>query len=530
VFRSISEVDGQRLRADVCVIGSGAAGLTLADELGDSGLTAIVLSGGPEQVSPRAQALYRTELAGLSMSGAEQLRFRVFGGSTRRWAGQLLPLVEEDFAARPWIAHSGWPLSPEELAPYYTRACRSLAVPAFPEGQRPRWPQDLPAIDALVGEDELEGYCSVFMARPDMAHARTRALAGASAIEVLLDAHATELLADGAGAIERVVVRGGGGERASVEARTYALCAGGLESARIMLSSQVGVEHDLVGRYFHDHGGISVPFASCDARRLGELLGMRRGGGLTRQPYLRATPTLQRARGLPGANATIRFAQPPELVAGKELFRALRDPSRRSQAPRNLRIAARRPGPLIRAAGRHFLLGRPAQEDSSTPHLTLSTEQLPNPRSRVYLGDERDELGMRRLVVDWRLTERDTSALAAWLEVLASRLEDAGLASVAVDAAPSLQDPMALSGTLVDAGHHMGTTRMALSGEEGVVDPDCRVFGAENLFVISSSVFPTGGTSNPTLTIVALAIRLADRLRGGVPERQGAACGVDGAG
>jgi len=120
---------------------------------------------------------------------------------------------------------------------------------------------------------------------------------------------------------------------------------------------------------------------------------------------------------------------------------------------------------------------------------------------------------VRRLVIDWRVTELDTVALRAWLEILADELDRAGLATVDLDAAPSLKDPMALSGTLVDAGHHMGTTRMAVSAREGVVDRDCRVFGAENLFVVSSSVFPTSGTSNPTLTIVALALRLADRLR-----------------
>ncbi len=513
MIRSISDLDGQRLAGDVCIIGSGAAGLTLASELRDSGLRVIVLCGGPEQVTARAQALYQTEMAGLRMSGAEDLRFRVFGGSTRRWAGQLLPLVEEDFAAREWVPHSGWPLSLAELAPYYTRASASLGTTPFPQGVRPPWPREMPSIERLAGE-ELEGYCSLFMAKPDLARLHHRALADARTIDLVLDASATELLSDRSGAIEQVRVRGGEGGQAHVEAASFVLCAGGLESARILLSAGLGNDRDLVGRFFQEHGGISVPLARYDARGLGALLGLRRLGGVTRQPYLRASPALQRSRELPGANATIRFEQPAALVAGKALFRAIGDRSRRAQAPRNARIALRQPGPLIRAATRHFLLRRPAQESASIPHLTLSTEQLPNPQSRVSLGEQRDELGMRRLVVDWRLSELDTKALRTWLEVLASRLEDAGLATVDVDAAPPLDDPTALSGALVDAGHHMGTTRMAPSAEDGVVDPDCRVFGADNLFVISSSVFPTGGTSNPTLTIVALAIRLADQLRG----------------
>jgi choline dehydrogenase-like flavoprotein len=514
LIRSISDVDGQRLAADVCVIGSGAAGLTLATELCESSLKMIVLAGGPEHIAAHAQALYRVDMAGLRMGGAERLRFRAFGGSTRRWAGQLLPFVDEDFQAREWVPHSGWPISLADLAPYYTRASEALRVPPFPQGGRAQWPQDMPAADAFDQAD-FERYCSVFMANPDMAHAHRRALAASKTVDVLLDASATELLADSSGVIERARVRGAEHEEMAVEANTFVVCAGGLESTRILLASGLGVDRDMVGRFFQEHGGISVPFSSHDPKRLSGLLGLRSRGGLNYQPYLRASPALQRASRLPGASATITFEQPAELIAGKELFRAVRDRSRRAGAPQNLRVAARRPGPLIRAAARHFFMHKSAQESSATPRLVLGTEAIPNPQSRLSLADERDELGVRRLVVDWRLTELDMSALRTWLEVLASGLERAGLATVNLDRAPPLDDPMHLSGVLVDAGHHMGSTRMALRAEEGVVDPDCRVFGADNLFVISSSVFPTSGTSNPTFTIVALALRLADRLRTG---------------
>ena len=485
MIRSISDLDGQRLRTDICVIGSGAAGLTLAAELLDTGLQVVVLAGGPEQIEAAAQDLYGTEVVGMPLAGAVQLRYRVLGGSTRRWAGQLLPFVAEDFAAREWVPHSGWPLSLADLAPYYTRAAHALGVPPFPEAGRPIRSPDFPA------------------------------LAASSCIDVLIGASVTELHADASGAIERARVRGPESEDAELEARTFVLCAGGLENARILLASEVGVEHDLVGRFFQEHGGIGLPFATCDARRLRELLGQRRSNGISRQPYLRASPELQRTKKLPGASAGIRFAQPKELVAGKELVRALRDPSRRAAAPRNLRTVVRRPGPLVRVAAGRFLAGRPAQDSLGTPSLMAATEQVPNPQSRVSLGGARDRLGVPRLVVDWRLTDLDATAWRVWIEVLAIELERAGLATVDLDATPPLDDAEALSGLLVDAGHHMGTTRMALRSEEGVVDPDCRVFGTENLFIVSSSVFPTGGTSNPTLTIIALAIRLADRVRGG---------------
>ncbi len=512
MIRSIADVDGQRLACDVCIVGAGAAGLALASELEHSGLKLTLLAGGPEQIAPRAQELYRTLDEGLRLTSAQQMRFRVLGGSTRRWAGQLLPFVEEDFAPREWVAHSGWPVGLAELAPYYTRASRWLGAEPFPEGRRPPWPDDFPS-SAPLGGGPLEPYCSVFLARPDLARAQHDALRASAAVDVLLGASLTELHGDGSGVLERARIRGEGGEDATVAASTFVVCAGGLETARILLDTGAAPDERLLGRFFQEHGGISVALAECDMARLVELLALRREHGVARQPYLRASPELQRERRLPGANAAIVFDQPAALVAGKELFRAVRDPSRRRAVPRNALTVLRGPGPLARGAARH-LRGASAQDSASVARLALGTEPLPNPESRVALAGERDALGVRRLAVDWRITEGDLAAMRAWLEILAVELERAGLAKVDLASAPALEHPMALSGILVDAGHHMGTTRMAREPHEGVVDPDCRVFGTENLYVASSSVFPTSGTSNPTLTIVALALRLADRLRG----------------
>jgi choline dehydrogenase-like flavoprotein len=143
--------------------------------------------------------------------------------------------------------------------------------------------------------------------------------------------------------------------------------------------------------------------------------------------------------------------------------------------------------------------------------LVLRAEQAPNPDSRVMLDPERDVLGQRKVCIDWRLTELDrhTYRTAAHLfgEELARACGGRFQAEPWVDAGDGT--PPRVQGT----AHHLGTTRMADDPRLGVVDRQCRVHGVDNLHIAGSSVFPTGGWAFPTFTIVALSLRLADRLQ-----------------
>jgi hypothetical protein len=134
-------------------------------------------------------------------------------------------------------------------------------------------------------------------------------------------------------------------------------------------------------------------------------------------------------------------------------------------------------------------------------------EQIPDPASRVYLGSERDRLGMPRLVLEWKVGKPETDTLMRLHHLLDSHLRRSGLGQ--------LDHPASHLADLhyTDASHHLGTTRMSTDPREGVVDRDCRVHGVANLFIAGSGVFPTAGHANPTLTIVALSIRLAAQLK-----------------
>ncbi len=142
-------------------------------------------------------------------------------------------------------------------------------------------------------------------------------------------------------------------------------------------------------------------------------------------------------------------------------------------------------------------------------HLHFDAEQAPNRLSRVYLGDEVDAFGQPRLVADWSFTDQDARSVLECIKIIASELERTGTGQMKINEQAML-DRIRETGV---GSHHIGLTRMANDPTEGVVDKDCRVFGIDNLYIASSSTFPTASFANPTLTIIAFALRIADQLK-----------------
>jgi choline dehydrogenase-like flavoprotein len=524
VLSDIADLPEDRLRCDVCVIGAGAAGITLAMELSESALSVVLLESGGTGIESDTHELCRGRSIGIEHHGMFDGRARRLGGTTTRWAGQALPLQGIDFEARDWVSDSGWPIHPDAVRGFYDRACRVLGIPPFGEaggrcdGARVRYP---PGFD----ESRLVPLRSRFSPTPDFAKAYALPLRGIARARVVLHANVTEIVTDATGrSVDHVRARSLDGRGVVVAAKAFVVSAGGIETARLLLVSDrhdtggIGNGMDLVGRYFQDHPGLVVGRVhSADPRRLVRVFRPRRVNGIRHQPLFRISEGLQRSERLLNVGGAVlygAFGGPNPVSSGKAVVRALRDRRFGREEWATVRSIARRPRPVVGAALGLYLLGRPPIDASLVPVLTVGGEQAPNRDSRVYLSDSVDSLGMRRVNLDWRLTEQETRSWSRFAEVAASEFERTRLGSVELDDLLLPEDPAELSGRIVDAAHHMGTTRMGRSPADGVVDRDCRVFGVENLFVASSSVFPSGGLSNPTLTIIALAIRLADHLKG----------------
>jgi choline dehydrogenase-like flavoprotein len=502
VIGEASEVEpGRTLRADVCVIGGGPAGISVAAELASGSLEVILLESGGLAAEAETQALCEGEQRGAPQWPLDKIRLRLLGGTSNHWAGLCRPFDELDLRERPWVSHSGWPLPPEDLARYYRRAFELCGVSfdAFVAKTRSGLLDPGPELRAEGVELKLA------VSTPGIRFGqRHRSPLGASKrIRVLLHANATEIVPGSTlRSVERIEVQTLAGQRFFVAARAVVLACGAIENARLLLLSDrvsprgLGNDRDLVGRYYTDHPS-AKPFA---------ILQLLDAGAAPISPaeQRRANPWVTALALRPEVQARDELANGAVFAFAFEDAEALADFQWMGS-----RLLAPGDDSVLR-----FLqqLG-PDRGPVRAAVCWLESEQFPNPESRVTLGEELDALGQRKVIVDWRLSDRDRRSLSRTGQLLAEALGRSGAGRMKVwpwllESAPDTWRQLFPGGW-----HAMGTTRMAADPSRGVVDPDCRVFGLDNLYLAGSSVFPTGSYDTPTVKLLALALRLADHLK-----------------
>lgn len=503
---------------EICIVGCGAAGIAMAMELKDSRQRVVILEGGGSEFESESQSLYDVGVAGAPYAGAQEGRFRVAGGSTTRWGGQALRLDPSDFEARAWVPESGWPLEYKELMPYYDRAARFLGV------------DDGSTDTALLSEfgitppsfdpRAIKYHLSRWTAAPDLWRRYGKSLRAARNLTLFLHANVTELtLDDDRSRLSSVTARSLHGHRLTVRARAVVMCCGGLETPRLLLANRqqctggLGNTHDLVGRYLQDHAGAVVgSITTRDAGRVQHLFNLFHRKGIKYSIRCSAAPEVQHRERILNASSSVMFFVDDDsaFAALKEAYRIVRSRQFSADLIRLAMTVVAAPATLTFPVV-SYVFRRRTYTPNARIRLAVTVEQEPNRESRVVLGREVDRLGVPRLNVDWRLTDFTWVTIIKFLNILGREFASAGVGSLTLDEWVSEKD--AWRTKLVDHYHHMGTTRMHVSPSKGVVDKDCRVHGLANLFIASSAVFPTSGHSNPTLTILALSIRLADLLR-----------------
>ncbi|MCE7032686.1 GMC family oxidoreductase [Lysobacter sp. GX 14042] len=534
-----------RMEADLCIIGAGVAGLAIAREFIGTPLQVCVVESGGLQGTRRDQALYEGDSIGSPELDPASCRMRAFGGSCNLWGGGCVPL--DGVSPRDWVPHSGWPLSHAELVPYYRRALSFCGLEGHEPGEngflsRPATP--LLPLDPEVLVNHVTADSPVL---PGEAYRQELERAGN--VRVLLHANLLELEAEADGTSIRAARLGTlDGHGARVHARQYVLACGGIENARLLLLSDsvvpggLGNRHDLVGRYFMDHPSGRL---GTIRTRTPEAICLATGAPPTTRPGPAAaeiclSPRIQHQQRILGARVRpfmVEEAVPRGIQALRQLRATLRPAGRDESSALRQRLSTRRngePGPAstapaprgqlpilairtvlgigdIGAAAIRRASGRPSVA-SNRVDLVGFFEQAPNPDSRVLLGRQLDALGQRKVCIDWRLDELDRRT-----HRIAARLFGDELARICGGSfvmEPWLEADHVGSLPLTGTAHHLGTTRMADDPRQGVVDRDCRVHGIDNLHIAGSSVFPTGGWAFPTFAIIAMALRLADRLHG----------------
>lgn len=514
---------GTTIDVDICIVGAGAAGLTLAHSLGGTKNSICILESGGLGFEHLSQRLSRGTSVGVPYEALDLCRVRQFGGTTGRagWGGWCKPLDPEDFEVRSWIPLSGWPIRRAELDPYYAATADLLGVEHTEASTAPDGV--FPPMDALFPE-----LCQK-SPRANLGALLLPALRSNPNLRVLIHATALRLKTNPSGDhVQSIEVASTRAKRFQVRAHLFVLAGGGIENARLLLLSTdhsqagLGNRHDQVGRYFMEHprvawGGLYANPADLSLALYDPALPARKrvlatsparksgfeGFGLAVQSEARARMHLL------GSRTWIRPSIDFRDAEGEEALQYTAFWLRKGRFHRDLLRSGSKllmhPSGAI-AAGLARLAG--SWRSQRFCRFITILEQEPNPLSRVTLGNDRDAFGLPSAKLHWHISPLVRYTLDRVQTMIVNEMTKLGHKCWTTQDAEVSIEP-----TYNWVRHHIGTTRMSDDPRRGVVDSSCKVHGVANLFVAGSSVFPTGGNDMPTMTIIALSLRLGQHLR-----------------
>lgn len=534
------------LSADICIVGAGAAGISLALALADCGLEVLLLESGGLKAERGTQRLYQGSVADERLhSPPHRYRQRRFGGTTTIWGGRCVPFDPIDFETRDYVPGSGWPLSLQDLLPLYPRANALCEAGEFQYRTAEAFPAPLrPMIEGFRSANFTTDTLERFSRPTDFGKRYIEQLRNARNIRVLLHANVTEIqLSAGATAVQSLLARTLRGSVITLRARRFVLATGGLETPRLLLANRsimrqgIGNDHDVVGRFYMCHIAGTIGTLKFNRAGAGVWHGYERSAeGIYCRRRLALTAETQRRLRLGNFIARLhhpRITDPAHRTAvlsalqlakgfiSYEYGKRLHGQQQMSLTGwlRHVGNVVRAPGEVL-AFGRHMLRDRFLAERkfpsiivrSTAGHYSLDfhAEQQPNPSSRITLTEQLDALGLPRLQVDWHYNAADVDTVRTAVGLLAGDIVSSGVGTFEYDP-ESIEQEMTRYGAY--GGHHLGTARMGSDPRASVVDAQCRVHGIDNLYIAGGAVFPTSSQANPTLTIVALALRLAAHLR-----------------
>lgn len=475
---------GTSLEFDIVIVGGGAAGITLALELEGSGRRVAVLEGGGREFDPVSQARYEGPLEvgdGMEYFPLDASRLRFLGGTTNHWGGWCRPLEANVFGPRPGVTDLAWPFGRAELDDAYARAQQWV--------EAGRFVYDAPAVYAEVGAPPIATATDVVrpvmwrFSPPTRFGQRYEADLADSTAEVFLGANCVGLDID-AGRVRAVQVVSDSGVEHRVRAQIVVLAGGAIENVRQLLlaaSDVPGLDRSgMLGRGFADHPHATVGYLTVDAADLAE------GGRLEISPFLIDTDSTPLAVALTLQDDVLLAEGLPNMAFTLQ------------------RVSAEDEQAVPSAGAVRTLWGATRPDGAAVLSIYARSEQRFNPDSLISLVDETDDLGVPRVGLSWQIADDDRTALDIGRRIVFEALLEQGYGPVS-------SGP--LDGRIITGGyHHLGGAMMHVDADRGVVDADLRCHALDNLYVAGSAVFPTYCFSNPTLTIVALAVRLARHL------------------
>lgn len=462
---------------DVAIAGGGPAGISIALALAAAGRSVALIEGGGLDFSETSQASYQGKLSGAAYAPLDGTRLRYLGGTSNHWTGRCGALDPSDFTPRGNRILPGWPIARDEVYRFATQARDILDLPRPPFRAARATP--LPSKYFRLTEFAMSPPTRFLGKYRDQLRTNRR-------IDCYINANLVRIGADPAGGhVHGYDVRNYRGVRRRLRARRYILALGAIENARMLLNADdvvpagLGNGSGMVGRSFMEHLDVNLgSFVATDER-------FWRAGPVGLNPSV----ALMRQRGISNGVVSLTPSVQPKYY-GRAAF---------------LRELFSVPGCRIDPDWARKIIGSHCPGDNV---VTSMIEQIANPASRIRLIGERDALGLRRIDLHWSIHRNDIATIETLAREVATDLARMDIARMKIA-------PEVLNRGITPFGvqsHHMGTTRMSADPRFGVVDARQKVHGIDNLYVAGSSVYPTGGAINPTFTLVAMSLRLADHL------------------
>jgi len=528
------------LKTQVCIVGAGPAGLTIAREFANQNFEVYLLESGGVEFEEDTQSLAEGIVVGDPYPPVHETRLRRLGGTPHMWEGQsgyrqygwrCLPFDPIDFEQRDWVPHSGWPFTRADLDPFYERA--QVVCQIGPYAYDVEFWQNKRAKPLTFKSDRLTTGISQYGLRDPFTTDYPKALQQSTNIKTLLHANVVEIETDESGQrVTRLRIATLQGNQFWLEANLFILAAGGMENARLLLASNrqqsagVGNQYDVVGRYFMDRPILSLglkPYhpSVFEKTNLYDIYPTKHGPIMACVKLSEATMRQERLLN----NGAQLFPRPlphqrEATLALRELLTSLGHGKLPQDTAKCLRVMGQGSGYVASATFWSAVRRLPAfrrgdwsylpyeKQRFSQFEIFYQMEQTPDPNNRIALSPERDRLGLPKTEIRWRLNDIDIQSVIRTQEIWAEEFDKAGIGQLQFTRNWAEQ-PFEKSAM----HHHLGSTRMHHDPKQGVVDANCKVHGMANLFIAGCSVFPTAGYSNPTLTMIALSLRLADHIK-----------------
>jgi choline dehydrogenase-like flavoprotein len=499
--------DNAQIAGDICIIGAGAAGISIALDWMNKPYKVVLLEGGGFEYDDRVQNMYQGKTTGQKYFPLKSSRLHYFGGTTGHWAGMCSPFDNIDFMKRDWVPDSGWPISRKDLDPFYARAHEKLKLGPY-QYDFNYWQKQLPNLNPFPLDEKV-----VWNKMWQFSVARFNALYRDTIIKAknihlytyanVVDIQANENVSE----VKTVVVKNYAGKTHTVKAKQFIMACGAIQNARMLLASNtqashgLGNDNDVVGRYFMEH----LEVASAELWLF--------------KPFPTSLYTWE--YGVTKASAELAIAEKVQIENKILNGTASLTPLSFSRHAKPRMETWQDEDPRKSAENMFSSWDKAAKEaekdnKGSISHafeLSTRIEQAPNPNSRITIGPEKDELGVPRANLHWQLTALDKRSVRRIYQLIGQQIGIAGLGRVNLLEFLRDENDNTFPESTNGGWHHMGTTRMHTDPKKGVVDSNCKVHGINNLYVAGSGCYPTSGAPNPTLTLVALSLRLSDYVK-----------------